>query len=56
MHYVIDRRKGWVAHEGNEESCIDYVNFANYRFGGDFHIVNGAKDRDAFIKDMKASR
>lgn len=52
--YVIDARRGYVSHEGNEASCHEYVRNATSLFSvGPFYVVDGAKNRDATIKDIK---
>ena len=53
MHYVIDTRKGYVTHEGNEQSCRQYVSNATSLFGGTFVIVKGAKEREATLRKYR---
>jgi hypothetical protein len=53
MSYVIDIRKGYVTHEGNEDSCRQYVRNATDLFGGEFIIVQGAKEREATLRKYR---
>ena len=56
--YVIDARKGWVVHEDSFGGpCYDYVDMCVYyhRAGelSDYEVVNGSKERDAMIRQIK---
>lgn len=53
MFYVIDIRKGYVTHQGNERSCRQYVWNATSLFGGQFEIVRGAKEREATLRKYR---
>lgn len=51
--YVIDKTKGWCAHEGDRASCEAYVR-NGFQPSSDYVIADGAKGRDAAIKALKA--
>ena len=57
--YVIDKNKGWVAHEGTHESCEQWVRHTEWGgFGSstDYVIADGAKSRDAAIRSLRGAK
>lgn len=55
MYYVVDVKKGFVAHQGNETSCWQYIDTCLNFWGKDsvYLVAQGAKERDWVLKNKQ---
>lgn len=57
--YVIDKQRQFTTHQGDANSCAQYVNNVVDLWGHDpkrYEVAEGAKQRDAMLKAIKENR